>query len=192
MRHSNPTESTQREEMEISFVNKYTYVLKAHIAMAKLKFKATTRGNEIDSIVRSKLWEAGLDYDHGTGHGVGSFLSVHEGPQRISRLTDIVLQEGMILSNEPGYYKPGSFGIRIENLVVVKPAPELINGDLRDMWSFETLTMVPINKTMIEINLLTKEEIIWINSYHKTVETRLNPLLDTATQKWLENATSPI
>ena len=170
----------------------FTRVLQGMIAISRVRFPRGLTGRDIDSLARMSLWAAGQDYDHGTGHGVGSFLSVHEGPQRISRLTDVVLQEGMILSNEPGYYKPGSFGIRIENLVVVKPAPDLINGDLRDMWSFETLTMVPINKTMIEINLLTKEEIIWINSYHKTVETRLIPLLDTTTQKWLKNATSPI
>ena len=170
----------------------FTRVLQGMIAISRVRFPRGLTGRDIDPLARMSLWAVGQDYDHGTGHGVGSFLSVHEGPQRISRLTDVVLQEGMILSNEPGYYKPDSFGIRIENLVVVKPAPELINGDLRDMWSFETLTMVPINKTMIEINLLTKEEIIWINSYHKTVETRLNPLLDTATQKWLGNATSPI
>jgi len=170
----------------------FTRVLQGMIAVSQIRFPKGITGRELDPLARAPLWMAGQDYDHGTGHGVGSFLSVHEGPQRISRITDVELREGMIISNEPGYYNAENFGIRIENLLVVQPAPMLPNSDPRDMWEFETLTYVPINKKLIEINLLTSQEILWLNSYHNMVLVNLTPLIDLPTKEWLVKATSPI
>ena len=170
----------------------FTRVLQGMIAVSQIRFPKGITGRELDPLARAPLWMAGQDYDHGTGHGVGSFLSVHEGPQRISQMTDVELREGMIISNEPGYYNAENFGIRIENLLVVQPAPMLPNSDPRDMWEFETLTYVPINKKLIEINLLTSQEILWLNSYHNMVLVNLTPLIDLPTKEWLVKATSPI
>ena len=127
----------------------YGLVLKAHIAIATARFPKGTRGQDLDPLARRPLWEAGLDFDHGTGHGVGSYLSVHEGPQRLSRLGTVELEPGMILSNEPGYYREGQYGIRLENLVLVTP-PERIEGGTREMMGFETLTLVPFDRRLID------------------------------------------
>ena len=135
---------------------------------------------------------AGKDYDHGTGHGVGSFLSVHEGPQRLSRTTDVPLEVGMILSNEPGYYRAGAYGVRIENLIVVKLAPQLPSGDARVMFEFETITLAPIDLRLIDAAMLSQQEKNWLNSYHKNVYKKLLPLLDAATAQWLAQATAKI
>ncbi len=170
----------------------FTRVLQGMIAVSQIRFPKGITGRELDPLARAPLWIAGQDFDHGTGHGVGSFLSVHEGPQRISRMTDVELREGMIISNEPGYYDAGNFGIRIENLLVIQAAPMLPDSDLRDMWEFETLTYVPINKKMIEISILTAQEILWLNSYHNTVLAKLTPFIDLSTKEWLVKATSPI
>ena len=170
----------------------FTRVLQGMIAVSQIRFPKGITGRELDPLARAPLWIAGQDFDHGTGHGVGSFLSVHEGPQRISRMTDVELREGMIISNEPGYYDAGNFGIRIENLLVIQAAPMLPDSDLRDMCEFETLTYVPINKKMIEISILTAQEILWLNSYHNTVLAKLTPFIDLSTKEWLVKATSPI
>ncbi len=167
-----------------------TLVLKGHIAIARAVFPRGTSGAQIDSFARRPLWEAGLDFDHGTGHGVGSYLSVHEGPQRISKLGGAALEPGMILSNEPGYYREGAFGIRIENLVAVEPRD--IAGAERDMLGFETLTLVPIDPRLIEPKLLTSEEKAWLNAYHARVRAALSPFLDAAERAWLATATKGI
>ena len=138
------------------------------------------------------LWQAGMDYDHGTGHGVGSYLSVHEGPQRISRVSHVPLQPGMILSNEPGYYREGAFGIRIENLVVVQPAPTLPGADDRTMFSFETLTYVPIDRRLIVAEMLTPAEREWIDTYHADVLHKLSQAVSADTQAWLQQACAPL
>jgi len=134
----------------------------------------------------------GKDYDHGTGHGVGAFLSVHEGPQRISRISEVALQEGMILSNEPGYYKEGQFGIRIENLIVVQKAEKIEGDDGRDMLSFLNLTWVPIDKRLIKKSMLSPYEIDWTNSYHADVQEKIAARLGDQTRQWLADATSPL
>ncbi len=170
----------------------FTLVLKGMIAISDLRFPDSLSGMFIDSFARAPLWSAGLDFDHGTGHGVGAFLSVHEGPQRISRLSDQVLLPGMILSNEPGYYRTGAFGIRIENLVVVQPAPEIDGADARKMNQFETLTLAPIDRRMIQTEMLTTAEINWLNGYHKRIVETLTPLCDSGTGTWLETACRPL
>ncbi|HWG05233.1 MAG TPA: M24 family metallopeptidase, partial [Beijerinckiaceae bacterium] len=170
--------------------DRFTRVLKGHIAIATAVFPKGTSGAQIDAFARRPLWEAGLDFDHGTGHGVGSYLSVHEGPQRLSKLGTTALAPGMILSNEPGYYKGGAWGIRIENLVVVEPRK--IAGAEREMFGFETITLVPIASALIEPKLLTAEEIGWIDSYHQRVRKTLSPLLDASVRAWLDHATRPI
>lgn len=168
-----------------------TRVLKGHIAVATARFPAGTTGSQIDALARLPLWQAGLDYDHGTGHGVGSYLGVHEGPQRISKVAGSPpLEPGMIVSNEPGYYKTGGYGIRIENLVVVrKETPE---GAERDTLGFETITLAPIDRALIAPDLLTPEERAWLDAYHVRVRETLSPLVDAATRVWLEAATAPI
>ena len=155
------------------------------------KFPKGTRGQDLDPFARRALWSAGLDFDHGTGHGVGSYLSVHEGPQRLSRTGEAVLEPGMILSNEPGYYKPGHFGIRIENLVVVMPAGVPPAGE-RPMHAFETLTLAPIDHHMIVRELLSDEEWDWLDGYHERVVEEIGPELDDADLHWLELATRPL
>ena len=170
--------------------DRFTRVLKGHIAIARAVFPKGTSGAQIDGFARLALWELGLDFDHGTGHGVGSYLSVHEGPQRISKLGGTALEPGMILSNEPGYYKAGAYGIRIENLVLVET--RAIAGAEREMRGFETLTLAPFDRTLIDVPLLTREEIAWIDAYHARVRETLSPLVDDKTRAWLEAATRPI
>jgi Xaa-Pro aminopeptidase len=170
----------------------YTRVLQGMIAISRLRFPKGLAGMHLDAFARRPLWEAGLDYDHGTGHGVGTYLCVHEGPQRLSRISGVPLQEGMILSNEPGYYREGAFGIRIENLIVVQPAAELAGADDREMLEFETLTWVPIETRLIEPALLTEAERSWINDYHAQVRNKVAPRLDEATAMWLHRVTEPI
>ena len=167
--------------------DRFTRVLKGHIAIARAVFPKGTNGAQIDALARLPLWRIGLDFDHGTGHGVGSYLSVHEGPQRISRTAGTPLAPGMILSNEPGCYLPGEFGIRIENLVVVEPRT-IVNSD-REMLGFETLTFAPIDLRLVDIHLMDPEEIKWLNDYHVRVRKTLWPLLDSATRRWLALAT---
>ncbi len=171
--------------------DRFTRVLKGHIAIATARFPEGTSGAQLDAFARMALWKAGLDYDHGTGHGVGSYLSVHEGPQRISKLGTVPLRPGMIISNEPGYYKTGAYGIRIENLLVVTPA-SMIDGGERPMLGFETLTLAPIDLHCVERALLTGEEADWLNAYHARVREALAPGLDAATAAWLEEATRAI
>jgi Xaa-Pro aminopeptidase len=170
----------------------FTLVLKGMIGISMARFPTGTRGCDLDPLARIALWKAGADYAHGTGHGVGSFLSVHEGPQRISRMSTQELLPGMILSNEPGYYRPGSFGIRIENLVYVRDAEAIDGGDM-DMLGFETLTFCPIDHSLIVAELLTHDELHWLNSYHDRTREALMPLIDDAeVRSWLENATLPL
>ncbi|MFC5069220.1 aminopeptidase P family protein [Flaviflagellibacter deserti] len=170
--------------------DRYTRVLKGHIAIATVRFPKGTSGAQLDPLARRALWDIGTDFDHGTGHGVGSYLSVHEGPQRISKLGHVTLEPGMILSNEPGYYREGAFGIRIENLVLVQTAE--IAGAERPMMDFETLTLAPIDTRPIELSLLTAEERAWLDAYHARVLKEIGPLVDAETQGWLEKACAPL
>ncbi len=170
--------------------DRFTRVLKGHIAIARAVFPKGTSGAQIDALARLPLWRAGLDFDHGTGHGVGSYLSVHEGPQRISKLGSAPLEPGMILSDEPGYYYAGHWGIRIENLVVVEP--RAIVGAEREMYGFETLTLAPIDLSLIDAKLLDTEEIAWLNAYHARVRKALSPLVEPAVRRWLAAATRRI
>ncbi|MGI2031773.1 aminopeptidase P family protein [Rhizobium panacihumi] len=170
----------------------FTLVLKGMIAISTARFPKGTRGCDLDPLARIALWKAGGDFAHGTGHGVGSYLSVHEGPQRIARLATQELLPGMILSNEPGYYRPGHYGIRIENLIFVRDAEEVAGGDMA-MRSFETLTWCPIDLRLVVASLMTTEEVEWLNAYHATVREKLSPLIaDAAIRDWLDNATAPI
>ena len=170
---------------------RFTLVLKGHIALARARFPAGTTGSQLDTLARMALWADGLDYDHGTGHGVGSYLSVHEGPQRISKAPNsIALQPGMIVSNEPGYYRTGHYGIRIENLVAVRELD--LDGAERTMLGFETLTLAPIDRSLIDRGLLTAEEAAWVDGYHARVRERIGPLVDPETAAWLEEATRPL
>jgi len=171
--------------------DRFTRVLKGHIAIATAVFPENTSGAQLDPLARTALWQAGLDFDHGTGHGVGSYLSVHEGPARISKLGTVALRRGMILSNEPGYYKTATYGIRIENLVLVisGPAPA---GAEKPLNAFETLTLAPIDRRLIDTRLLTAKERNWIDGYHARVQEVLSPLLDAATRAWLDTATRPL
>jgi len=169
----------------------FTLVLKGHIALARARFPEGTGGGQLDSLARLPLWQAGLDFDHGTGHGVGSYLSVHEGPQRIAKNTRAVaLRPGMILSNEPGYYRAGAYGIRIENLVAVRE--DRRPGDERPMLAFETLTLAPIERGLVETALLTAEERAWLDAYHAEVKAALAPELEEPVRRWLERATAPL
>ncbi|MGH6794199.1 MAG: M24 family metallopeptidase, partial [Methylocella sp.] len=168
----------------------FTRVLKGHIAIARAVFPKGTTGAQIDAFARVFLWRAGLDFDHGTGHGVGSYLSVHEGPQRISKLGSAALEPGMILSNEPGYYLAGQWGIRIENLVVVERRQ--IAGSEREMLGFETLTLAPLDLSLIEPKLLDGEEIAWVNAYHARVRGQISPLVEPGVRRWLRGATRRI
>lgn len=169
----------------------FTLVLKGMIAISTARFPKGSRGCDLDPLARIALWKAGADFAHGTGHGVGSFLSVHEGPQRISRLSTQELLPGMILSNEPGYYRPGAFGIRIENLVYVREAEAVEGGDM-PMLSFETLTFVPIDKYLVMTEMLTREELHWLDGYHQRTRDELMPLIhDPKIRDWLDLATEP-
>ncbi len=167
---------------------RFTLVLKGHIAIDSARFPKGTRGIDLDPFARRALWEHGLDYDHGTGHGVGSFLSVHEGPQSISRAGMERLEPGMILSNEPGYYKDGAYGIRIENLVLVTPAAKPDGGD-RETMGFETLTLAPIDRRLVVKDMLTPDERQWLDRYHARVRAEIGPLVDPETRTWLADAT---
>ncbi len=169
----------------------FTLVLKGHIAIDRAKFPVGTRGQDLDPLARVALWAHGLDYDHGTGHGVGSYLSVHEGPPSISRLSAQILKPGMILSNEPGYYRVGKYGIRIENLILVKEIPTPRNGD-RDLLGFETLSLAPIDLNLVDKTLLSDEETDWLNAYHKEVQRKLSPHLEGEEKEWLKKATRTI
>ncbi len=170
--------------------DRFTRVLKGHIALATARFPKGTTGTQLDAFARRGLWQAGLDYDHGTGHGVGSYLGVHEGPQRISKAPNTQpLLPGMIVSNEPGYYKTGAYGIRIENLVVVQPSDGAAE---REMLCFETLTLAPIDRALVDPSLLDDDEIAWLNPYHAHVREVLAPLVDPDTARWLAEATQPI
>lgn len=172
--------------------DRYTRVLKGHIALAMASFPKGTTGAQLDTLARRPLWEVGLDYDHGTGHGVGSYLGVHEGPQRISKGGHTVaLQPGMILSNEPGYYKSGAYGIRLENLVVVIPAAT-DGSEGREWFAFETITLVPFDPSLIDGTLLNTAERDWLNAYHARVREIIGPLVDSSTAGWLEQATERI
>jgi Xaa-Pro aminopeptidase len=168
-----------------------TLVLKGMIGISMLRFPSGTRGADIDAVARVALWKAGLDYQHGTGHGVGSYLSVHEGPQRIAKSGTEKLLAGMILSNEPGYYKEGAYGIRMENLILVTEAGEVEEGDIA-MHGFETLTLAPFDRRLVKPELLTSDELDWLNAYHARVLSEVGPLVDGETLKWLEAATAPI
>ena len=168
---------------------RFTLVLKGMIAVSLARFPKGTRGCDLDPLARRALWAAGLDFDHGTGHGIGSYLSVHEGPQGISKAAAAGLEAGMIVSNEPGYYKPGAYGIRIENLLIVEPPSEVPGGE-RPMHSFETLTLAPIDRNMIAPHLLTADERAWLDAYHARVRAEIGPHLDAADQAWLDAATA--
>ena len=168
--------------------DRFTRVLKGHIAIATAVFPENTSGAQLDPLARTALWQAGLDFDHGTGHGVGSYLSVHEGPARISKLGTVALRRGMILSNEPGYYKTAAYGIRIENLVLVIAAPEPVGAE-KPLNAFETLTLAPIDRRLIETRMLTTKERIWLDSYHARVHEVIGPLVDKPTRTWLTAAT---
>ena len=171
---------------------RFTLVLKGHIALARAQFPTGTRGGQLDILARQFLWAEGLDYAHGTGHGVGSFLSVHEGPQRIATFGggDEPLQPGMILSNEPGYYKAGEYGIRIENLVLVEPRD--VPGGERAMMGFETLTFAPIDRHAIAAELLTSDERAWVDGYHAMVLERIGQQLEGDALAWLNGACAPL
>jgi Xaa-Pro aminopeptidase len=171
--------------------DRFTRVLKGHIAIARAVFPEGTTGAQLDPLARQALWAAGLDFDHGTGHGVGSYLSVHEGPARISKLGTIALKRGMILSNEPGYYKEGRYGIRIENLVLVVEAPQVAGAE-KPLNAFETLTLAPIDRRLIDSRLLTAGEIAWVDAYHDRIAQILLYTLDSETRVWLEAATRPL
>ena len=168
----------------------FTRVLQGMIAISRARFPKGLAGRDIDPLARYPLWLAGQDFDHGTGHGVGAFLSVHEGPQRISRISEVPLQPGMILSNEPGYYREGAFGIRLENLIVVIPAPPL--GDNRAQLAFETLTFVPLDRRLIATDLLAPGERDWLNAYHAEVLAKIGPRLSEPAAAWLKAACAPI
>ena len=168
-----------------------TIVLKGMIGISMLRFPAGTRGCDIDAVARLAHWKAGLDYAHGTGHGVGAYLSVHEGPQRIARSGTEKLIEGMILSNEPGYYKPGHYGIRMENLVLVTPAEPVAGGDI-PMHGFETLTLAPFDKRLLRTELFTRDELHWLDQYHARVMAEIGPMVNGETLRWLEGATAPL
>lgn len=171
----------------------FTRVLQGMIAMSRLRWPSGLAGRDIEAIGRVPLWLAGRDFNHGLGHGVGAYLSVHEGPQRLSRVSAVPLEPGMILSNEPGYYREGAFGIRIENLIVVQKADPLPSSDPeRDFLNWRTLTYVPIDRRLIEINLLTVDERNWLNAYHADVAEYIRPRVGKAAQVWLDAATAPL
>jgi len=170
---------------------KFTLVLKGHIALARAVFPDGTTGAQLDTLARQFLWQAGVDFDHGTGHGVGSYLSVHEGPARIAKLGSAALKRGMILSNEPGYYRTAAYGIRIENLILVTEATPVLGAE-KPLNAFETLTLAPIDLRLIDVAMLNADEIAWLNAYHARVRDTLAPLVDVGTRAWLITATVPL
>ncbi|GIT90576.1 Xaa-Pro aminopeptidase [Jannaschia pagri] len=173
-------------------VHAFTRVLQGMIAVSRVRFPKGVAGCHLDALARAPLWAEHKDYDHGTGHGVGVYLGVHEGPQRISRLSRVPLETGMILSNEPGYYREGAFGIRIENLIHVVEATRPEEGDDREMLAFETLTWVPIDRRLIQTDLLSPDERAWIDSYHAGVADRIGPLVTGTDRTWLMRMTAPL
>jgi Xaa-Pro aminopeptidase len=171
--------------------DRFTRVLRGHMAIARAVFPDGITGAQLDSLARQFLWQAGLDFEHGTGHGVGSYLSVHEGPARISKLGTTALKRGMILSNEPGYYKTDAYGIRIENLELVIGAD--IAGAEKPVNAFETLTLAPIDRRLIDVQMLSPAELNWLNDYHARVNREVRPRLDDdATRLWLDEATATL
>jgi len=173
------------------FRKNFTLVLKGHIAIARAVFPDGTTGAQLDTLARQFLWRAGLDFDHGTGHGVGAYLSVHEGPGRISKLGSAPLKRGMILSNEPGYYRTGAYGIRIENLILVTEAAPVADAE-KSLNAFETLTLAPIDRRLVEPAMMSDEEITWLDAYHARVRDGLALLVDAPTREWLTAATAPL
>jgi len=171
--------------------DRFTRVLKGMIAISQLRFPAGTTGAHIDVLARASLWDGGFDFDHGTGHGVGSYLSVHEGPQRISKTGYVALKPGMIISNEPGYYKLGHYGIRTENLLLVSE-PSKIPGTDRPMMSFETLTLAPIDRNLINAQMLTRAELNWLDVYHARVLAELGSLVQDEALPWLKAVCAPL
>ncbi len=179
-------------EPSVEMRQRYTLVLKGHLALGRVRFPAGTTGPALDVLARAPLWAAGLDYDHGTGHGVGSYLGVHEGPQRIAKVDNrVALRAGMIVSNEPGYYKTGAYGIRIENLQFVTQ-PEEIEGGERPMLGFEFLTLAPYDRRLINEILLTDEEREQVNAYHARVLDEIGPQLEPDARAWLQEACEPL
>lgn len=172
-------------------VRAFTLVLKGMIAVSRARFPLRTTGRDLDTMARAALWRAGFDYDHGTGHGIGAYLCVHEGPQSLSRRGAVALRPGMMVSNEPGYYRTGAFGIRIENLLLIEEASIPEGGD-RAMMSFETLTLAPIDRRLVDPALLDAEERAWLDAYHARVRDTLKPALDARDGAWLEAATAPL
>jgi Xaa-Pro aminopeptidase len=170
--------------------DRFTRVLRGHIAIARAVFPDGTTGAQLDTLARQFLWQAGVDFEHGTGHGVGSYLSVHEGPARISKLGTTPLKRGMILSNEPGYYKTDAYGIRIENLVLVIGTD--IAGAEKQVNAFETLTLAPIDRHLINLNMLSGDELDWVNDYHARVRHEVRPHVDEAAKVWLDAATATL
>jgi Xaa-Pro aminopeptidase len=170
--------------------DRFTRVLRGHIAIARAVFPDGTTGAQLDTLARQFLWQAGVDFEHGTGHGVGSYLSVHEGPARISKLGTTPLKRGMILSNEPGYYKTDAYGIRIENLVLAVGTD--VAGAEKPMNAFETLTLAPIDRRLVDLNMLSGDELNWLNDYHARVRHEVRPHVDEATKVWLDAATAPL
>ena len=168
----------------------YTRVLQGMIAISRARWPKGLAGRDLDGLARYHLWLAGQDFDHGTGHGVGTFLSVHEGPQRLNRISEVPLEVGMILSNEPGYYREGAFGIRLENLIVVQPAPPL--GDKREQLCFETLTFVPLDRRLILAGNLSRGEREWVDNYHAEVLAKIGPRVKRKAQGWLKMACEPL
>ena len=164
----------------------FTHVLRGHIALAMAHFETGATGQQLDGIARAPLWAAGLQFAHGTGHGVGHVLSVHEGPASISKRGGVPIEAGMVLSNEPGYYLPGHYGIRLENLIAARPAAD--NGFI----CFDTLTLCPFDRRLIRADLLSASERGWLDDYHHTVLTALSPLLPDDCQRWLSNACAPL
>jgi Xaa-Pro aminopeptidase len=171
--------------------DRFTRVLKGHIALASIRFPEGTTGSELDVLARQHLWALGLDYGHGTGHGVGCYLGVHEGPQAISRRNKVPLKPGMIVSNEPGFYKEGHYGIRIENLQAVVEVIGLTDAH-KKILGFETLTLAPLDRKLIDLALLTDAEKKWIDAYHLRIRQVLRSMVDDATAPWLEAATAPL
>lgn len=171
---------------------RYTQVLKGHIAIAVIAFPEGTTGSQLDILARQFLWRDGVDYTHGTGHGIGSYLSVHEGPQRISRTSNrVALLPGMLVSNEPGYYKADAFGIRIENVLMVEPLPPTDGAEIKTL-GLSTLTLAPFDKRLIDKAQLTPREKAWIDGYHARIKRIISPLVDPETAAWLADACAPL
>jgi Xaa-Pro aminopeptidase len=186
------TRTTALGQVSSEIKQAFTLVLKGMISISKLRFPKGMAGCDLDAFARVFLWSRGLDFAHGTGHGVGQFLSVHEGPQRLSRTSNVPFEAGMIISNEPGFYKEGHFGIRIENLLTVTKAPKLEHSVVAEMFIFETLNFVPIDKNLIEKDLMSTDEIVWLNEYHSQCREKIRAHLDENERIWLDHATNKL